>query len=339
MKNRLYLFITLLIFVSCNETSTVENNPEPEKEKVEPKGKVEELTLEIRKSPKNGELYYQRAQAYVDDQMFLLALEDINRALKIDSVSSKFHSFKGEIQYFSAKPDKARDSFEHALELDPKNTDALLKLAEIQLLLRNYQECFNRVNEALRIDQQLYKGYFLKGYAYLEMGDTTLAVSSIQTSIELNPKFYEGYMTLGDIHAMKGSNLAIEYYNSALESSPGDAEAMYNLGIYLQNNNRLDDAVVVYERMIEVDENSVRAWYNRGYILLELQNKPLEAIPFFERALEITPQYIDARYNLGLCYEQLGENAEARKHYTTALELDPQYDLAAYGMERLQRLK
>jgi tetratricopeptide (TPR) repeat protein len=339
MKNCVYIFIALLIFGGCDETSTPEKNTESEKEIAAPLSKAEELTLEIRKSPKNAELYYQRSQAYVDDQMFLLALEDINRALKIDSVSSKFHSFKGEIHYFNAKPDKARDSFERAISLDPKNTDALLKLAEIQLLLRNYQDCFNRVNEALRINQQLYKGYFLKGYAYLELGDTSLAVSSIQTAVEINPRFYDGYMTLGDIHAMKGSNLAIEYYNSALESRPGDQEAMYNLGLYLQNSKRLEDAVIVYDRMIEVDENSVRAWYNRGYILLELQQKPAEAIPFFERAIEIAPQYIDAVYNLGLCYEDIGEIAEARKHYTKALEMNPQYDLAAYGMERLQRLK
>lgn len=339
MKNGVYLFVAFLMFSGCIQNTSEEKKTEPAQEIVEPLGRVQELTLEIRKSPKNADLYFQRAEAYVDDEMYLLALEDINRALKIDSISSKFHSFKGEIQYFNAQPDRARTSFEYALELDPKNTDALLKLAEIQLLLRNYQECFNRVNEALRINQQLYKGYFLKGYAYLEIGDTTLAVSSIQTAIELNPKFYDGYMTLGDIHAMKNSNLAIEYYNSALESRPGDADAMYNLGIYLQNNNRLEDAVIVYDRMIEVDGNSVRAYYNRGYILLELQKKPADAIPFFERAIEIAPQYIDAVFNLGLCYEDLGEIAEAKKQYTKALEMNPQYDPAAYGMERLQRLK
>jgi tetratricopeptide (TPR) repeat protein len=339
MKKAILSILVLLLFASCQSNSTKETDNTDSANREKPVDPVEELTLKIRSEPKNPELYFQRSQLYVADKMFLLALEDINRSLKIDSLSSKYHSYKGEIQYFSAKPDLARDSFNKALELDPNNTEALLKLAEIQLLLRNYQECFNLVNTALRIDKQLFMGYFIKGYAHLELGDTSLALSSMQTAVELNPQFYNGYMTLGFIYGAKTNDIAIEYYNSALEVIPGDSEAMYNLALYLQTSDRADDANIVYDKMIELDPASVRAWYNKGYILLELQKKPEEAIPFFTKAIQIFPQYVDAIYNLGLCYERLNRINEARIQYQLALEIDNQYDLAALGMERLQRLK
>jgi len=339
MKKGLFYILALLILGSCQNTKPNEANTTDSSDSEKQLNPVEELTLKIRSEPKNADLYYERAQLYVADNMFLLALEDINRSLKIDSLSSKYHSYKGEIQYFSAKPDLARDSFTKALELDPNNTEALLKLAEIQLLLRNYQECFNLVNTALRIDKQLFMGYFIKGYAHLELGDTTLALSSMQTSVELNPQFYNGFMTLGYIHSTKGNDMAIEYYNSALEVKPGDSEAMYNMAIYLQDKGRIENANIVYDRMIELDANNVKAWYNKGYILLEIQNKPEEAIPFFSKSIQIFPQYTDAIYNLGLCYERLNRTDEARAQYKLALEIDSQFDLAALGMERLQRLK
>jgi len=297
--------------------------------------RVNELTLAIRENPKDPELYFQRANAHIQDKMLLLALDDAERAISADSLNSAYHALKGEIQYLNKKPAKAVESYEKALELNPDNTDALLKMAEIKLLLRQYQDCFDLANKALRVNEQLYMAYFIKGYAHYELGDSNLFVSSVQTALELNPNFYDGYVMLGSFYASLDSELALDYYNSALEVRPDDGEALYGKAIFLQNQGRIDEALELYQYMIDLDEKNTLAWYNRGYIWLELREDPDKAIPLFEKAIELHPEYTEAIYNLGLCYERKGLLLKAQDYYRQALEIDPQYDLAALGLERL----
>jgi tetratricopeptide (TPR) repeat protein len=142
---------------------------------------------------------------------------------------------------------------------------------------------------------------------------------------------------LGAFYASLNSDLALDYYNSALAVRPDDDEALYGKAIYLQNQKRYEEAMELYEYMVSVDDQNTLAWYNQGYIALEINNDPETATAYFERAIELFPEYIDAIYNLGLCYERTGDFDTAQVYYKQALEINPQYDLAALGMERLNR--
>lgn len=336
MKKCIPILLLMLVFASCNEpTSVEEQNQEPQDTTGAVSGRVQDLTLEIRGKPKSPSLYYQRAEAYLDENMLMLALDDVNRALSIDSTEAEYHALKGDIFYLNKDAESAVASYNRALELDPENTDALLKTAEIKLLLHQYQETFDFANRALRIDEQLYMAYFIKGYAHFELGDSSLFVSSVQTALELNPDFFDGYTLLASYYSSIGSDIALDYYNSALELRPESYEALYGKALHLQNTGRTEEAKELYEHMMSLNEENVLAWYNMGYVLLELEKEPEKAIPYFERVVEINPQYVDAIYNLGLSYEKIGQPETAIEHYSEALELDPQYDLAALGMERL----
>lgn len=336
MKNLIALSFISFVLFSCNEPNATQNENVAEAEvNSDTLSLVQSISNQIRQDPKNPDLYIQRAQAHLSENMFMLALEDVERALSADSAVAAYHALKGEIHYLNKAPEKAVESFETALELDPENTDALLKMAEIKLLLRQYQQCFDLANAALRVNEQLYMAYFIKGYAHFELGDSTLFVSSVQTALELNPEFFDGYTMLGAYYASLGDDIAIDYYNSALDLRPGHPEALYGKAIHLQNTGRTEEAVEIYQQMIDIDEESLFAWYNQGYILLEVDSQPTAAIPFFEKAVEINPNYVDAIYNIGLSYERLNQPQVAVGYYQRALEVDPQYDLAAMGMERL----
>lgn len=340
MKNYFVLILISAALLACEESTKEKQNSEVELNEAvdqteDVSNSVQHITDKIRKDPKNPDLYLQRSKAHAADMMLLLALDDVNRALSIDSLNSDYHAFKGEVHYLNKEPDKAVESFNRSLELNSENTDALLKLAEIKLLLRRYQECFDLANDALRINDQLYNAYFIKGYAHYELGDSNLFVSSVQTALELNPQFYDGYALLASFYASLESDLALDYYNSALDIRPNDPEALYGKAIYLQNSGRIEEAVEQYQYMIDLDSNHVFAWYNQGYIKLEIEDDPEAAIGFFEKTIEIQPEYVEAHYNLGLSKERAGKVDEAIQHFRHALELNPQYDPAALALERL----
>jgi len=85
----------------------------------------------------------------------------------------------------------------------PENTDGLLKLGELYFFVKQYENAFAKINQALKINENLAKAYYLKGNIYKEIGDTAKAISSLETAIEQDNKNYGAFLDLGLIYAAK----------------------------------------------------------------------------------------------------------------------------------------
>jgi Tfp pilus assembly protein PilF len=60
-----------------------------------------------------------------------------------------------------------------------------------------------------------------------------------------------------------------------------------------------------------------------------------DATHHFTDAIEVDPSYFQAYYNRGYCFELMGDINNAAKDYRKALEIQPDYDLAANGLSRV----
>lgn len=296
---------------------------------------VEDLNKQIVKRPNDPNLYIKRAYAYRNKNMMALAFRDVERALAIDSTVSYFHYVMGDFKFRNTELRDARLSLEKAVHYDPSNTDAILKLAEANFLLRRYDEAMTYTNDALRINDKLSQAYLIKGFIYKELGDTTLARSSFHTATEVYPDNFEAFMELGLLSAYQGDPIAIEYFTSALEIKPKSAEAWYSLGMFYQAGEKYDKAMETYRKLLDVDPNNFLAYYNTGYLYLTEYGEFQTAMAYFDSVIAIEPSYIDAIYNKGVCYEELNQTNEAIAIYESILEVDPDYTLAARGLDRL----
>ena len=327
-------FVLLVLLAACDErheeikTQSVQNK----KLEIDP---VEELSDEIVESPNDPNLYIKRALIYKKKNLLDLGMKDVERAMAIDSTVSYFHSVMGDFYFAKGELRFARLEFEKAIQYDETNADALVKLGEVNFYLRRYEDALIYINDALREDDQLPQAYFLKGFIYKELGDTTLAKSSFQTATEVNPNHFEAYMELGNLYAYEKDPLAQDYFETAIQINPKSAEAYYNKGMYLQTTGKYDEALDVYRDMINSDKNNFLGYYNSGYIYLTEYLDYKTAQAYFDSVLMIKPAYVDALYNKGLCAEEMGKDGEAESIYRQVLDIDPQYDLAAKGLERV----
>ncbi len=296
---------------------------------------VTDLSDKILAAPNDKNLYIERALLYADRQLFDLAERDIQRALSIDSTATEIHCAMGEVYFRARKLRDARLAFERAMEFDPKNTSASLKLAEVNFLLRRYDDAMIAINEALRVNERLAKGYFLKGFIYKETGDTTLAISSFQTAAEVDPEYFEAFMELGNLYAFQRNELALEYFNTALTIQSKSAEALYHKGMFYQQEGNLDAALATYRALINADPKGYLGYYNTGYLYLVAAQSYDTAIAYFDTVLVLQPGFVDAMYNKGLAFEELKSEQAAIDLYRNVLDIDPQYTLAAMGLERL----
>lgn len=295
---------------------------------------LDALNKKIRANSQDASLYHQRAEYYNKVGNWKEATEDIDRALVIDSTNATYILFKADLFFSKAKVVDAKKVLDKLLSFQ-ENADAYFKLAEIYLLVENYKEAMIHVNKGLKIDENRAKGYFIKGLIYKNTGDTTLAVSSMQTCIEQNPEYYDAYIYLGLFYAKVKDPIALAYYDNAIRLYPQSEEAWYNKGLFLQEIKESRKALQAYNTIIDFLPKSEKAWYNKGYVYLTQLQVFDSAVYCFDQAAAINPKNYSTFYNRGLSYEYLKDDKRAELDYRKSLEIQPDYTPAAKGISRV----
>ncbi len=297
---------------------------------------LDSVNARIVATPNRATLYDYRASLYLSVDSLKPALRDLERAVKLDSANVNLRLRLGDLYYRMVRVSEANAQFQHAAKLDPSSMSAILKQAEIQLVLRNYDKSMELVNTALRQDQHAAHGYFLKGWIYMETGDTALALSSYRTAVEQDAQDYPAYIMLGKISAARHDPLADQYYTTATTLRPRSVEAWYNKGMNLQAMGQDSAALACYAQIMAIDSSNALAWYNSGFIRLEHLNDLAGAKADFGKAIKLEPAYANAWYNRGLALERQNVLDSAAANYQMAITLEPGHHLAAAGLDRLQ---
>ncbi len=344
IKANFFLLLFSLALFSCHQAEKKESENKKDTMAVQSNAdtssfakNLSALTMQLNADPKNSDLYYSRAKLYLDNKNFSAAQSDITQALNMDSTKADYYLILADLQFANYKLKNATASFEKSLKLDPKNIQANLKLAELYLYLKGYPKVFEYADAALKIDKHTAKAYFIKGFAFAENGDTTSAISSLQTVVELEPNNFDAYMELGNLFEAKHSKLAFQYYDNALRIKPNDLLALYDRSNCYQEFEDYNKAIEGYYAILKIDSNYADAHYNLGYIHLVFLKVYNQAIKHFTDAIRAKPDYYEAWYNRGFCYENLGNIAAAKENYEEALKLKLDYELAKKGLVRVKQ--
>jgi len=289
-------------------------------------------------SPKNPELYADRAKIYFTQKELNLALRDMEKAISLDSLNVDYYNIISDNWILKGNSKPAKEYLDKAYKINPENTGTLIRLAKLYLYIDHYEKCFYYVNEAIKINPALSIPYFVKGLCYDQMGDSIKAIKEYQTAVERNPDFYEAYILLGLKYAQMKDTLAILYNRNAIRLKPKSIEAHYNQGIFLQNIAKYDRALAEYKYIIEnIDSTYAQAYYNIGYMYLEYSGKYDKAIKYFKKAVKFDPDAPNSWYNLGLSYERNNNKKQAVKMYKKAIEIMPGYKLAIDALKRVSK--
>jgi Tfp pilus assembly protein PilF len=122
---------------------------------------------------------------------------------------------------------------------------------------------------------------------------------------------------------------AVEVYSKALNINPDYAEAFYNIGNTLQEQGKFDEAITSYNKALAIKPDYAEAYNNMG-ITLKKQGKLEEAVEAYRKALNINPDYADAHNNMGNALQDQGKLEEAITSYNKVLSLKPD-DAEAYN--------
>ena len=128
---------------------------------------------------------------------------------------------------------------------------------------------------------------------------------------------------------------AIILYKRSIDLFP-TAEAYTLLGWVYSQIDLYEEAEAMCKKAIEIDPGLGNAYNDLGAYLME-QNRWEEAIPWLEEATT-APRYDSPEFaytNLGRVYEQLGDYYLALNYYNRALALSPRYLPAEWARNEL----
>jgi tetratricopeptide (TPR) repeat protein len=180
------------------------------------------------------------------------------------------------------------------------------------LALQGWTQSSPAAQKALAGREEAYRANNL-GVALLEQYKYREGAESFTRALQLDPKL-----------AIARINLSIALFNvpdaggaqreaeKAAALSPNAPQPHYILGLIAKAQNRTDDAIAAFGRVLKIDPRDVGANVNIGQLYATARNYP-EAVKAFHTALESDPYNMTALYNLGLALTRSNQRAEGQQ--------------------------
>ena len=158
------------------------------------------------------------------------------------------------------------------------------------------------------------------------------SVTLYEQALAVTNNNYLAYNNLGVTLQMQGHlEEAIGHYTKALAIKPDYPAALTNLGDGYLAQGKVEKAITHLSEALRLDPDYVVAHNTLGLALTE-QGEYTEAMVSFSRALAIESKYAPIHNNMGAVLVKQGKPDEAVSHYSKALEIDPDYAKAHNNM-------
>jgi tetratricopeptide (TPR) repeat protein/S1-C subfamily serine protease len=232
----------------------------------------------------------------------------------------------------------------NAITKKPDLWQAYYNMAIILASHNKYESAHNKYESALKyIDiaisykPSFYLSYLVKADIYRSMKNYKAALISLNTAISQAKEDNKKYDLDDFIYTMRGEMLgelkryeeAINDFTKVIEINPQSVYAYYNRGLLYGKQEKSELAIANFTKAIEINPQFAQAYYTRGagYIL---QRKIELGIADFTKAIEINPQFRDAYYIRGINYKDQGKIELAIADFTQAIKYNPKIADAYY---------
>lgn len=234
-----------VLLAGCASKQSAENVPPPQS--TLPPVKQQEVSPQDR-----SQLHAQLGAGYFERGRMDVALEELNEAVKLDPANARAWSVLGLVYAFLGENPRAEENFQRALQLAPQDSETRQNWGWYLCTNGRARESIPEFEAALR--NPLYKS---PDVALINAGKCSASIGNVAQ--------------------------AETYFRRALQLSPGNATAAYNLALIAFKSSRFDDA---------------RGWMK---IVMQETNPPPEAL------------------HLGMCIERKQGDAQAELSYVSQL--------------------
>ncbi|MBU0476146.1 MAG: tetratricopeptide repeat protein [Bacteroidetes bacterium] len=258
--------------------------------------------------PNNATANYNMGIAYSAKEKYDKAIECYQKAIDLDPNDASAYNNMGYAYFNSGNVDKAIECYQRTIDLDPNEASAYILMGLAYSIKGNYDKAIECYQRAIKLDTNNIIAYLSLGLSYSFKGNYDKSIECYQKVIELDPNNAIAYDKLQEIYAKRTDKLT--------------STDWFQKGYNAQELGELDNAILYYQKAIELNPNYVDAYYNMGNAYGKNDNAD-KAIECYQKVIEIAPNYTDAYLYMGLAYGTEGDFDEAIMCFKKVIELDP----------------
>jgi len=242
---------------------------------------------------------------------------------------SEDYAYLGFLKSEQGKFDEAEKNLKKAIDLNPKNINALTELGYVlhkQNKITESQDIFKKVLELNPNEPVAHINI-----ANYNIKDNKLdeAILHYEKMTEINPS-NKIFNNLAFLYSRIGKkDEAAKNYRKAIQLDPNISDSYYNLAIILNDKENYEEAEIIYVKGMELSSlnpNKSKTEMSNEYAFLEILNYNLGKLDNAEKnnrkALELDQTNIKALVNLGILLSHQKKLIEALELFKKASEID-----------------
>ena len=280
---------------------------------------VRSLEGQVRKNPSDAQAYHLLSRAYYHLKKWDDAIADGEQAVQLNPNNSDYYLWLGRAYGEKAEQasfltafglaKKCRANFERAVQLDPKNLDALSDVTE----------------------------FYVEAPGIIGGGIDKAQVTAKQLAALDSVRGHWAYGRIAE--KQKDPASAEREYTGAIKISP-DADNWLNLASFYQRQHRLEDMENAVTKAMSSGMKKSNSLYDAASLLSGSGRNLAGAAAYLRRYLSLATQNEDApafeaHYKLGTILEKQGDKAGAASEFRASLAMASDYKPAQEALKHV----
>ena len=303
MRKILLLPFTCLLLAGC--TLFTSSDPNFSRELYDDYYEKEEFTEALNYINERIEKYPEDPYLLSEKGYILLELDEFQEALKILDKALEYEEDMGTIYNNRAvalnglgRYEEAIDNTKKAIELEPEEPEQYANMGNALFYLERYEEALTYYDLALDIDPQLDFALYGKGSAHYYLNEYEESIEAFESYLTYDPFDLDTLWYFTNIYEeLEEYEKAIEYLDLLVENGEEDIfNTLDYKGYLLTIMERFDDAIEVYDNLIEHYPDEAYSYYGKGVALINV-GKIDEGLDHLTKAISFDPSIADWAYD------------------------------------------
>ncbi len=280
--------------------------------------------------PNDSEVYEYLGRYFYTIGDFEDAIKYIDRAILIIPDDPNLHHKKAIFHEAVNEIQQAENAYNNSVLYDIKNALRYENRSSFYInFFQDYKKALIDIEYAIKLEPINQHLWYKRGYINYYLGNENQAIIDFRKALAIDSNLIDGITWIGKIFELKKDYYsAIAEYEKGIvleKSNPQAAVFCYfnRAGIYTKQN-KLDEALRDYQKVIELDDKNGDWFYHRANFYLNVIQDYNNALIDYSKAIELNPTNLDYLYARGDLYATfLKKNTQALNDFEKILQIDP----------------
>ncbi len=217
----------------------------------------------------------------------------------------------------------AIQDYQTILSFDPQQGRAQLQLGRCLVLTGPTNEGLKHLLKATSLLPQSVDAYYALGLCYHIKQMPGPSLKAFLHTIEINPTFLDGYLTIADLLAEQRRWAdARKILQQAESLFPESTLVLDKLAAVFLQMGDVEDAISCVQDQIDLEPENLRPFLNLS-MMAQLEQDWELALQVCQKMVEHAPERWEPHYHLGSVQDVLNQTVEAKQSYERAITLGP----------------